>query len=244
MPTEYDYIDKIGNTYETASDPSAQKIKNYYHKKQVQTVNDLLKKMKFKNFKRIIDLGCSTGGWFNHYKSLSFKDIIGIDISDERAYEAKQRGYHETYVCNAYDLPFDNESEPCIISNGVLVHVLQDSDKLKIFNEVKRVLKKNGVFIFSIANASGYGFKTDTTKDYCRWNKPKTISALVEKSGLNIDFILPSYYLVPKLGKQKKLVSFSTKTVFPFTDFLLKKFNNLTYAKVIYFGVRKLDEKK
>ncbi len=243
MNSEYNNIDVIGSTFETASNPYTKKIRTFYHKQQVKTVNDLIKKMVLKDFGRIIDLGCSDGGWYDDYKNMSFKKIIGVDISEERLLKAKQRGYNETHVCNAYNLPFENQSEICVIANGVLVHVLQDIDKLKIFKEVKRILKKKGIFIFSISNASGVGFKTDTTKEYSRWNKPETISKLVLESGLAIEYILPSYYLVPKIGRRKNLVNFSTNLVYPLTELILKKFNNLTYSKVVYFGVRKVDEK-
>ncbi len=153
MVSEYNNIDVIGSTFETASNAATKKIRSFYHNQQVKTVNYIIKKMGLKDFGRIIDLGCANGGWYDDYKNMLFKKIIGIDISEERANKAKQRGYNETHVCNAYNLPFGNQSEICIISNGVLVHVLQDTHKLKIFKEVKRVLKKKGIFIFSISNA-------------------------------------------------------------------------------------------
>jgi len=43
MPTEYDFIERIGGTYETA-EPDSLKINYYFHGRQVKTVSDLLKK--------------------------------------------------------------------------------------------------------------------------------------------------------------------------------------------------------
>ena len=126
-----------------------------------------------------------------------------------------------------------------IISNDVLVHVLQDLDKLKIFKEVKRVLKNGGIFIFNFANANGNGFKNDTTKEYCRWNTTQTMSSLINESELNTKFIMPSYYAIPRIGAHPKVVSFSTRIIFPILDLFLQTSKNLDLSKVIYFGVRK-----
>ena len=122
----------------------------------------------------------------------------------------------------------------------VLVHVLQDSDKLKIFEEVKRVLKPNGIFIFNFANASGFGFKTDTDCGKTeRLNIPETMINLVKDSGLKLEYIVPSYYTLPRIGAHPRFASISSKIFFPFIDSILKQFKNLNLAKVIYVGARK-----
>ena len=189
--------------------------------------------------KRLIDLGCSEGGWLHDYKQMTFKKIIGIDISKERSSIAKKRGYDKTHVCNAYELPFDDSSESCIISNGMIVHVLQDSDRFKIFKEVKRVLKKDGIFIFDFTNAFAHGYSQDVTIRYCRYTTLDTIKKMVYESGLKIEHIMPSYYTIPRLGAKKELINISTKLIFPFTNYVLKKSNNLSLAKTIYLAIKK-----
>lgn len=240
MPTEYDYIDVIGTTHETSKDSTEKKMNAYYHRQEVHTVKELLEKMKLSDYREIVDLGSSVGTWYHDYKRLDFKKVIGIDISKERAIEAKKRGYDEVHICNASDLPFENESKNCIVSNDVFIHVLQDDDKLKIFKEIKRVLQNDGIFIFNFGNASGSGFKNDTTIKYCRWNTIKTISSLVNHAELHVEYVAPSYYAIPRVGAYHHIVSISTKLVFPLLDYVLKNTNNLNFAKVIYLGVRKI----
>jgi len=242
MPTEYDNIDVIGRTHESSKNSTEEKMNSYYHKQEVNTVTELLQKLHFRNFESVVDLGCSVGTWYADFKNFGFKKIIGIDISEQRAEIAEKRGYSEIHVCNAYELPFDNGSQSCVISNDVLIHVLQDNDKLRIFKEVKRILKKEGTFIFNFSNALGSGFRTDTTIKYCRWNTPNTISNLVNDSGLNIEHVVPSYYTIPRIGAHPYIVSFSTKFTFLLTDLFLKITNNLSLSKVIYFGVRKKEQ--
>jgi len=239
LDSEYNNVKNIGRTYESYDSPTEKLMHQYYHRQEVKTVSKLLKKMNNKNFETLVDLGSSHGFWYQNYRKMGFKKLIGIDISPERVQQAKQRGYDEVYSCNAYDLPFDNDSQNCVISNNVLVHVLQDSDKLKIFNEVKRVLKKNGIFIFSIANAAGFGFKTDTTQKTSRMNTPKTIQNLLDSSGLITEYIMPSFYTYPRVGAHPAFAAFSTKFVFKITDSLLRNIKNLSIVKVLYYGVRK-----
>jgi len=238
--TEYDNIDIIGITHETYKDKTEKQLLQYYHKQEVNTVSYLLKKMNLQDFEQVIDLGTSIGVWYNDYKKFTFKKVIGVDISSKRANEAKKRGYDEVHVCNAYDLPFEKESHSCVVSNDVLVHVLQDSDKLKIFEEVKRVLKSKGIFIFNFANASGFGFNSDTDCGKAeRLNIPETMINLVKDSGLKLEYIVPSYYTFPRIGAHPRMASISSKIIFPFVDSILRKSKNHNLAKVIYLGARK-----
>jgi len=239
MTTEYDYIDIIGGTHETYSNKTDKIMNEYYHKREVSSVSQLLQLLLPENRENVVDVGTSVGVWLDDYRNFGFKKVIGIDISEDRAKKAKERGYDEVHVCNAYDMPFDDESQSCMVSNDVLVHVLQDSDKLNIFKEVKRVLQNDGIFIFNIANTHGFGFSNDITTGNCRFNTLETIRNLVKESGLKIKKILPSYFVVPRIGANPKLVNLSCKLIFPITDSLLSNSNNLTKAKVVYFGVTK-----
>ncbi len=239
MPSEYDYIEQIGTTYETSDKSHVRKLNNYFHQQQVLTVFDLIKKMQPNDYNRVIDLGCSDGGWLDDFKFMKFGNVIGIDISSDRVEKAKKRGYSETYATNAYDLPFDSDSESTIICNGMIVHVINDSDRLKIFREVKRVLKKNGIFIFNFANARARGLKTNSTKEYCRFNTIELMTQLVNDSGLSIEHIRPCYYIYPRMGANRNIASISTKILFPITNYILKKFNDINHSEVIYLGVRK-----
>jgi len=192
-----------------------------------------------KNFESLVDLGCSIGTWYNDFRNFGFKHITGIDISEERASKAKERGYDEVHVCNAYDLPFDDESKNCVISNDVFVHVIQEDDKLKIINEVYRILKKNGIFIFNFGHSQGYGHVDNKTIGHCRHCTLTTIKNLINNTKFKIEFVLPCYYTILRIGANPIFVSFFSRLVFPNMDKFLKNMNNFSSAKVIYFGLRK-----
>ena len=66
------------------------------------------------------------------YSNESF-DIVGSDVSF---------GPHTTLICDAHDIPFDDEVFDCVIIQAVLEHVLEPQ---RCVNEVHRVLKHSGL---------------------------------------------------------------------------------------------------
>ncbi len=234
VKSEYDYIDIIGGTSETYKTETERLLNQYAHKKEVELAIKLINSMQA-NKEHLLDLGCSIGSWLKDYQVMGFKNIIGVDISSERIEIASKRGYTETHVCNATKLPFPDDSLSCIISNDVFVHIINDNDKIKVFSEVKRVLKKDGVFIVNVANAKGFGYEDNFTKDYCRF----LLSNFIPNSlpdGLVLEQTLCSYSMMPRIFANPRLVKLGVKLVFPLLDIFCNKDN----AKVIYYGIRKI----
>ena len=234
--TEYDHIKEIGGSFLDWNSETEKILTEYYHKSEIKTVRGLFKGHKLNV---IVDLGCGKGAWAYFYKKIGFKKLIGIDISDERLKVAEINGFDETYCCNGYNLPFEDNSIECIISNNVLVHVLQDDDKIRIFNEINRVLKKDGLFIFNFPSAKAYGLLEDTTKEHCRIMNLSSIIKLIEKGNLKIEKISPCYFLIPRIGANPRFVNVSSKLIYPITDAFAKMFSNVNNSKVIYLKVKK-----
>jgi len=234
--TEYDHIEEIGGSVLDWNSKTEKILAGYYHKSEIKTVKELLKSHKFS---QIVDLGCGEGAWGYFYKEIGFKKLVGIDISEERLKIAKKNGFDETYCCNGYEMPFEDSSVECIISNNVFVHVLQDEDKIRIFKEIKRVLMKDGVFIFNFPSAKAYGLPENTTKKYCRIMKLSSMVKLIEKGGLEIGKISSCYFLIPRIGANPRFVNISAKLIYPITDVFARIFSNVKKSKVIYLEVKK-----
>lgn len=102
--------------------------------------------------KKILMLGCGTGEESILLESFGAlpKDIIGIDLSNSSIRIAK-----DTYpdikfiVSDINDLPFDNDSFDFVYSS-LVVHYSATPEK--VYQEVHRVLKKDGLFLFSVAH--------------------------------------------------------------------------------------------
>ena len=98
--------------------------------------------------KRLLEYGCGTGSeskrWVEHGAILT-----GLDISDEGIAKAKefanQSGYKASYhVMNAEAMEFPNASFDVVVGTGILHHL----DLTKCYQELSRVLDKNGHAIF------------------------------------------------------------------------------------------------
>ncbi len=105
--------------------------------------------------KIVLCLGCGAGEECGHIKSLGAKKVIGIDISKSLINEAK-KNYPELefYVMDMEHMKFPKNSFDVVYSSLVLHYV---KNWAKVLSEVSRVLKKNGVFLFSTHNPVHWG---------------------------------------------------------------------------------------
>ena|SRR3989344_3689705 len=98
--------------------------------------------------KKILDFGCGTG---IYAKLLTKKGAIvkGFDISEEMLKIAKKENPKlDLKIGSGYKIPFNEKFD--IILASLVVHYLKDWNKM--LREIKRVLKPNGLFIFSTGN--------------------------------------------------------------------------------------------
>lgn len=98
-----------------------------------------------------LDLGCGDG----KLTSILFEGspqrdlfLIGIDgDQDETRYAAQSPLYTRVHTCLASDIPEPSSSFDSVLSNSVLEHI-QDIEST--IAEVGRLLKENGVFVFTV----------------------------------------------------------------------------------------------
>ena len=122
----------------------------------------------------ILDVGCGTGKHLLYLKDYS---ILGLDISIEMAKIAKNKTGKLVIVGDAQYLPFKSDSFTCVISFfGALNHV----EINKALKEIRRVLVKGGVFIFTLANP--YHIKW-IVKSLLRRGWKNTVKAIKKRKG-------------------------------------------------------------
>jgi len=184
--------------------------------------------------KKILDLGCGTG---IYAKILSKKGAIikGFDITKEMLEIAKiENPKLDLRLGSAYKIPFKEKFD--IILASLVVHYLKDWDT--IFKEVKKVLKPEGIFIFSTGNPVA------ETKNYFKESK---ISVSWKDDNGNI-MRMPYYHKT-----YETIIKTIIKNNFEILDykdrFPLKKAKRLfpneykEYSKVPFFCVWKLRKK-
>jgi ubiquinone/menaquinone biosynthesis C-methylase UbiE len=97
--------------------------------------------------KKLLDLGCGPGIHIKKYVERG-AECFGIDLSNEMISLAKDYCPQANFEKgNIYDLKFEDDSFDIITASFVIDHV-KDLDKGVA--EIKRVLRKGGLFIFSI----------------------------------------------------------------------------------------------
>lgn len=102
------------------------------------------------NGKRILLLGCGTGEETKLLESFGANDMVGLDLSEESVRIASETyPKYEFLVGDMHTLPFNNETFDFVYSS-LAVHY---SDKPGIiYDEVYRILKSEGRFLFSVGH--------------------------------------------------------------------------------------------
>ncbi len=99
-----------------------------------------------KNTFSILDVGCGSG-WVAEYFLKQGKQIISADISSTNPAKALAKFPHQNHagiVCDAFNLPFKNNSFDCIIASEVIEHV---HDPAVFVESLLQKVKRGGTLI-------------------------------------------------------------------------------------------------
>ena len=116
-------------------------------------IDDLITKEYFPKKGQILELGCGAGNVALMFSKLGYQ-LSGIDISETAIEWAKDRykkaGFEgHFYQGQAFDLKmFPNQFFDSVV-DGNCLHCILGNDRKKLYNDVKRVLKPEGIFYIS-----------------------------------------------------------------------------------------------
>jgi len=99
---------------------------------------------------RILDVGCSMGGFLDFLNKRGFENLYGIDVS--KGYVDVSKGYNIKYG-NAESIPFEDNFFDVVILDQVMEHI---QDLKRAIIEVKRVLIDGGLVCIGVPDASEY----------------------------------------------------------------------------------------
>lgn len=118
--------------------------------------NKSVVKTRFKRLsgERVLDLGCGCGYYTDYFDCVG-ANAVGVDGSEKMIEIARERYPRSDFsiVDIEKPLPFENEIFDIVFSNQVLMDI-ENIDF--VFSECKRVLKKDGIFYFSIVHPCFY----------------------------------------------------------------------------------------
>lgn len=115
--------------------------KNFTTPIKVQVFSEMINKEA-----KILDIGCGYGRVLNELSLNGYKNLYGVDFS----YKMIERGRKQFPKINFTvqedkRLPYEDNSFDSIILFAVLTCIVVDEDQIFLMNEIKRVLKPNGL---------------------------------------------------------------------------------------------------
>lgn len=112
--------------------------------------------VKYKDFyfdKKILDIGCGAGRTSYYFRNFT-KDYLGVDYSQSMIDYCNKQYPELTFKhCDARNLSrFSDNSFDFILFSYNGIDYISNQDRLTVLAEIKRVLKKDGLFVFSTHN--------------------------------------------------------------------------------------------
>jgi ubiquinone/menaquinone biosynthesis C-methylase UbiE len=97
---------------------------------------------------RILDLACGTGRMVKDIE-MNGRDFVGVDLSLEMLLQAKGNIDAPLLQGDVFGLPFGNASFDIVVASRLLYFI---DNPATFFDEVNRVLKEGGIFVFNTCN--------------------------------------------------------------------------------------------
>lgn len=155
--------------------------------------------------KTVLDLGAGKGSWFNDPKNNKIrKEIQYIKNSVKKLYAAdidhevlNNKSTDKNFLIKNNKIPLKSSSIDIVISDWTLEHV--ENPKV-FFNEINRLLKKNGIFFFRTPHKYNYFAITNNILEGSNLKK-----FLLKKSQPNRKEWFKSYYRMNTYNTIKKI---------------------------------------
>ena len=101
--------------------------------------------------RRILEVGCGAGGVLHEFLSFGADPqyLYGVDLLDWRVTKAKALSPHLPLACaDGQDLPYPDGCFDLVLQYTVFTSILDDNVKRRIAQEMRRVLKPNGLILW------------------------------------------------------------------------------------------------
>ncbi len=189
----------------------------------------------WKNLK-VLDVGCG-GGFTCEFISKKGADVSGIDISAVSIETAKKHAIESGLEINykrssAEKLPFEDNSFNVVNCVDVIEHL---NDVSVVIEEIKRVLKPGGIFLFDTVNKT---FKSKFIMIWLLENIKKEIPKGTHDWNMFIPPAIMTKYLEEGGFKNIELAGFDVKGIDGKTKSIIAEINN--NLSVMYVGKAEL----
>jgi ubiquinone/menaquinone biosynthesis C-methylase UbiE len=119
------------------------------YEKEVTFIEDIFKNTR--KPKKILEIGCGTGNYTKILLERGY-EITGVDISENMLKTAKEKCNSKFIKGDIRDTSINDRFDACIAMFAVMGYITENSDIVKALNNIRKHLKKNGIFIFDVWN--------------------------------------------------------------------------------------------
>lgn len=103
---------------------------------------------------KVLDVGCSTGGFLEYLHKQGLNNLYGIDIIEEYVQHAKENNViGDIKLGSASAIPFEDNTFDLVVLDQVMEHLV---DPKKALKEAKRVLVDDGLLCIGVPDAARY----------------------------------------------------------------------------------------
>lgn len=159
----------------------------------------------------ILDIGCNYGSLICNLHCSGYKNVYGIDVNKESIQQGKllyDKISENIMVYDGKKIPFKDESFDIILMFDVIEHIQNIQYYLK--NEVYRVLKKDGVFIFQTPNKYinvpweiiKHSSLTSWKTSHCSLQTKNSLERILQHSGFH-DIVIQKNNILSEFNKYK-----------------------------------------
>ncbi len=196
---------KESTEYQQKTWDSVADLWHKYRQRPMKEAKEFLKPFLKGKDARILDLCCGSGRHFTRIEG----EYYGVDFSEQMIKHAhndvKKRNLKISLkVALAYKLPFENNYFDAIIFTSGL-HCIETKHRIKVLEEIKRVLKPDGKVFITVWNRYQPRFLSKDKIAYVPWKKDgkkhlryyylftkSELKKLVEDNGLIVDTVAGS----------------------------------------------------
>lgn len=112
---------------------------------------------------KLLDLGCGIGQYSEYFLGKGF-DVVAGDISERALRFLSERSPEiKTVMLDMTEpLPFDDNSFDVVFAN-LSIHFFSEKDTANLISDVKRILKRGGIFVGSCNSSKAYKYIKDSS---------------------------------------------------------------------------------
>ncbi|MDH5307584.1 MAG: class I SAM-dependent methyltransferase [Myxococcales bacterium] len=125
---------------------------------------------------QVLDVGCGTGANLRLLAEIGFRDVMGMDCSQEAIEWCAQKGLPDVARGDLRDLPFPEAHFDLVLATDVLEHIEEEATAI---SELHRVLRPGGTLLVTVpAFESLWGLQDEVSHHVRRYRRDEIVAKL------------------------------------------------------------------